>query len=271
MASHSFKEKVVAITGASSGIGKELALRLAKQGARLALGARNLEKQEEVAAMCRQQGAKALAVKLDVADKESCREFIEKTIAEYGRLDILVNNAGISMWAYFEEFTNLKPFEEIMQVNYFGSLYCTFYALPHLKKYRGQIVGISSLTGKTGVPTRSGYAASKHAMAGFFDTLRIELKNTGVSVTMIYPGFVATEVRKRAFGADGKSLEESPLDETATMTVEKCVDLMMPAIAKRKREVVMSAKAKAGLWLKLLAPGLVDRIALNAVSKGKRK
>jgi short-subunit dehydrogenase len=222
-----------------------------------------------VAQQCRQLGGGALALKLDVADKESCRNFIEKTAEQYGRIDILVNNAGISMWAYFEEFTDLTPFEEIMQVNYFGSLYCTHYALPYLKKSKGLIVGISSLTGKTGVPTRSGYAASKHAMAGFFDTLRIELKDSGVSVTMIYPGFVSTEVRKRAVGADGKPLKESPLDETATMTVEKCVDLMMPAIAKRKREVVMTARAKAGLWLKLLAPGLVDKIALKAV-KGKK-
>ncbi|UBM61263.1 SDR family oxidoreductase [Candidatus Sulfidibacterium hydrothermale] len=266
----SFQDKVVAITGASSGIGKELAVRLAEQGAWLALGARNLEKQEETAALCRQKGGKALALQLDVAQKESCRNFIEKTVAEYGRIDVLVNNAGISMWAYFEEFTDVTPFEEIMKVNYFGSLYCTFYALPYLKKTKGRLVGVSSLTGKTGVPTRSGYAASKHAMAGFFDTLRIELKDTGVSVTMIYPGFVATEVRKRAFGADGKSLDESPLDESTTMTVEKCVSLMIPAIAKRKREVVMTTKAKIGLWLKLLAPGLVDKIALKAVSKGKK-
>jgi short-subunit dehydrogenase len=269
MAKNSLREKVVAITGASSGIGKELALRMAGEGARLALGARNREKLEKAAAACREKGVEAIAIPLDVAKKESCRNFIEKTVEYYGRLDILVNNAGISMWAYFEEFTDLTPFEEIMQVNYFGSLYCTHYALPYLKKSKGQIVGVSSLTGKTGVPTRSGYAASKHAMAGFFDTLRIELKDSGISVTMIYPGFVSTEVRKRAVGPDGKPLKESPLDETATMTVEKCVDLMMPAIKKRKREVVMTAKAKAGLWLKLLAPGWVDRMALKAVRRKK--
>ena len=265
-----FHNKVIVITGASSGIGKELAIRLAEKGALLALGARNLKKQEETAEYCRQKGGKAFAFQLDVAQKESCRNFIEKTVETYGRIDILVNNAGISMWAYFDEFTDITPFEEIMQVNYFGSLYCTFYALPYLKQTKGQLVGVSSLTGKTGVPTRSGYAASKHAMAGFFDTLRIELKNTGVGVTMIYPGFVATEVRKRAFGVDGKPLDESPLDESSTMTVKKCVDLMIPAIAKRKREVVMTTRAKAGLWLKLLFPGWVDHIALKAVSKKKK-
>ncbi len=271
MAKYSFQDQVVIITGASAGIGKELALQLAEKGAWLALGARNLEKLEAVADMCLQKGGRALVARLDVADKESCRVFIEKTVDEYGRIDLLVNNAGISMWAYFEEFTDLRPFEQIMQVNYFGSLYCTFYALPYLRKTKGRLVGISSLTGKTGVPTRSGYAASKHAVAGFFDTLRIELKNTGVSVTMIYPGFVATDVRRLAMGSDGKSLGKSPLDESGTMTVEECVNLMIPAIANRKRELVMTLKGKLGLWLKLIAPGLVDRIALKAVSKKNTK
>jgi short-subunit dehydrogenase len=270
MAKYSFQNQVVVLTGASSGIGKELALRLAGEGALLVLGARNVEKLETVAGMCRQKGGKALAVQLDVADKESCQNLIEKSVAEFGKIDVLINNAGISMWSYFEAFTDVTPFEKIMQVNYFGSLYCTFYALPYLKKSKGRLVGVSSLTGKTGVPTRSGYAASKHAMAGFFDTLRIELKDTGVSVTMIYPGFVATDVRKYALGSNGKSLGESPLDETGTMTVEKCVDLMMPAIAKRKRELVMTLKGRLGLWLKLIAPGLVDSIALKAVSKKKQ-
>lgn len=267
MGKYSFQNQVVIITGASSGIGKELALQLAAKGALLALGARNMEKLEKVAEACRQKGGRAVAVQLDVADKESCRTFIEKSVEEFGKIDLLVNNAGISMWAYFEEFTDLTPFERIMQVNYFGSLYCTFYALPFLKKTKGRLVGVSSLTGKTGVPTRSGYAASKHAVAGFFDTLRIELKETGVSVTMIYPGFVATDVRKLAMGSDGEPLGKSPLDETGTMTVEKCVSLMIPAIAKRKRELVMTLKGRLGLWLKLIAPGLVDRIALKAVSK----
>ncbi len=271
MAKYSFQDQVVIITGASAGIGKELALRLAEKGACLALGARNLGRLKAVAETCRQKGGRALAVQLDVSDKEGCRVFVEKTVEEYGKIDLLINNAGISMWAYFEEFTDLTPFEQIMQVNYFGSLYCTFYALPYLRKTKGRLVAISSLTGKTGVPTRSGYAASKHAIAGFFDTLRIELKDTGVSVTMIYPGFVATDVRKLAMGSNGKSLGKSPLDESGTMTVEKCVNLMIPAIANRKRELVMTLKGKLGLWLKLIAPGLVDRIALKAVSKKNTK
>jgi len=196
----SFRENVVVITGASSGIGRELAFQLADQGAWLSLAARNAERLESAAAQCRERGGKALVVPTDVSQQGQCRNLIERTVAEYDRIDALINNAGITMWARFDELQDLSLLEWIMQVNYLGSLYCTYYALPYLKQTRGRIVGVSSLTGKTGVPTRSGYAASKHAMVGFFDSLRIELADDGVSVTMIYPGFVATEARKRALG-----------------------------------------------------------------------
>jgi len=163
----------------------------------------------------------------------------------------------------------LSIFEKIMRVNYLGSLYCTHYALPHLKASRGQIVAVSSLTGKTGVPIRSGYAASKHAVVGFFDSLRIELASSGVDVTIVYPGFVATETRVRAFGPDGKPLGNSPVREKEVMTVEECVDLMLPAIQKRKRELVMTLRGKVGQYVKLFAPGLVDAIARKAIEAGK--
>jgi len=264
-----FKDNVVIITGASSGIGKELALQLAHQGAKLALAARHLNTLEPVAEECLKRGGEAMAVLTDVADNKQCEKLIDKTIARYGRIDTLVNNAGLSMWARFDEISDLSLFEKIMQVNYFGSLYCTWYALPHLKKSKGRLVGVSSLTGKTGVPTRTGYAASKHAMAGFFDSLRVELRGQGVSVTMIYPGFVATEVRKRAFGKDGKALGESHLEESGVMTVEECVSQMIPVIANRRRELVMTTRGKLGMWLKLIAPALVDKIALWSVEKGR--
>jgi short-subunit dehydrogenase len=266
-----FKDNVVIITGASSGIGEELAYRLAGQGACLALAARNGELLEEVAEKCRDKGGKAIAIPTDVAEEAQCKNLIDRTIGKFGRLDTLVNNAGITMWAKFEDLEDLSYVEKIMQVNYFGSVYCTHYALSHLKQSKGRIVGVSSLTGKTGVPTRSGYAASKHAMAGFFDTLRIELAEYGITVTMIYPGFVATDVRNRAFGADGKPLgtENNPVQEDKVMTVEKCVDIMLNAMEKRKREVVMTTRAKIGLWLKLIAPSMIDNIARKAIERGK--
>ena len=173
------------------------------------------------------------------------------------------------MWAMFDDVTDLSIFEKIMRTNYLGSVYCTHYALPHLKASRGQIVSVSSLTGKNGVPTRSGYAASKHAMVGFFDTLRIELGDDGVDVTMIYPDFVATETRARAFGADGKPLGKSPVREDEIMTVEQCVDLMLPAIQKRKRELVMTLRAKVGQYIKPFAPKLIDNVARKAIQAGK--
>jgi short-subunit dehydrogenase len=264
-----FLKKAVIITGASAGIGRELSLMLAEQGAWLALAARNAEKLEEVAAQCRQRGGKAVVVPTDVTEQSRCRNLIERTVVEYSRIDVLINNAGISMWARFNEITDLSLIEQIMRVNYFGSVYCTHYALPFLKETQGRIVGISSLTGKTGVPTRSGYAASKHAMAGFFDTLRIELAGYGVSVTMIYPGFVATEVRQRAFAKNGEPLRISPVREDEVMTVETCARLIVQAAVQRKREVVMTLRGKLGMWLKLIAPGLVDRIVRKAIEEGR--
>jgi short-subunit dehydrogenase len=264
-----FNDKVFVITGASAGIGKALALQLSQHKAKLALGARNQEKLQEAAKECKKNGAEVIAVSVDVAIEESCRNFIKKTVETFGKIDVLINNAGITMWAYFDQIKNMDILHHIMQVNYMGSVYCTHYALPYLKKSKGRIVGISSLTGKSGVPTRSGYAASKHAMAGFFDTLRIELKNSGVSVTMVYPGFVSTEVRQRALGPDGKPLGKSPVKEKKVMSPEKCASLILPAIAKRKRELVMTTRGKLGIWLKLIAPSLVDSIAEKAIEKGK--
>ena len=266
-----FRDNVVVVTGASAGIGAELARQLAAGGAWLALAARGAARLEEVAAECRALGGKALAVPTDVGEEAQCRALVERTVAEYGRLDTLVNNAGIGMWARFDEITDLSIFERVMRVNYLGSVYCTHHALPHLKRSRGRIVGVSSLTGRTGVPTRSAYAASKHAMAGLFDTLRIELDGTGVSVTMIYPGFVATEIRERAFGPDGRPLGagNSPVREREVMTAEECARRIVDAAAARRREVVMTARARVGMWLKLIAPGAVDRIARRAIARGR--
>ncbi|HEX2206871.1 MAG TPA: SDR family oxidoreductase [Longimicrobium sp.] len=264
-----FRDNVVIITGASDGIGREVALRLADQGAWLALAARDAARLEAVAAGCRTRGGRAIAVPTDVGDQAQCRRLVERTVEEYGRVDTLVNNAGVSMWARFDQVTDLAPFETMMRVNYMGSVWCTHAALPHLKRTRGRIVGVSSLTGRAGVPTRSGYAASKHAMAGFFDSLRIELADDGVSVTMVYPGFVSTGIRQRAFGPDGKPLAVNPVREAEVMTPEECARQIVAAAAGRRRELVMTARGKVGQWIKLIAPGLVDRIAKKAIEQGR--
>ena len=269
MQESAFRENVAVVTGASSGIGRAVALQLADQGAWLALAGTRADALEAVAEQCRQRGGRALAVPTDVADPDQCAALIRRTEGEYGRLDTLLNNAGISQWARFEEIQNLAPFEQMMRVNYLGAVYCTHHALPLLQRSRGRLAAISSLAGRTGVPTRSGYAASKHAMTGFFDSLRIELADSGVSVTVVYPGFVATEIRTRAFGADGRPLGMSPVQEEEVMTAEECAGLTITALAGRKRELVMTRRGRLGLWLRLIAPGVVDRIARNAIEQGK--
>lgn len=268
MRSAPFLDNVVVLTGASAGIGRSLALQLAAQGANLALAARDAAELEAAAAECRAAGGAALAVPTDVADEAQCAWLIERAVGEFGRVDTLVNNAGVSMWARFDELASVAPLERIMRVNYFGAVYCTYHALPHLKRTRGRIVGVSSLTGKAGVPTRTGYAASKHAMAGFFDSLRIELDGTGVTVTMIYPGFVATGVRRHAFAADGRPLGASPVQEGSVMTPDECARQIAAAAGRRKREVVMTARAKIGQWIRLVAPGVTDQIARRAIERG---
>ncbi|WP_088892447.1 SDR family oxidoreductase [Leptolyngbya ohadii] len=260
-----FANKTIVLTGASAGIGQSLALRLAEQGANLVLAARNQAALEQTAQACMKAGGKAIAVATNVAQPEDCQQLIDKTIATFGQLDILVNNAGISMITNFEQVTDLSIFEQIMQVNYLGAVYCTHFALPYLKANRGLLVSISSLCGKTAVPTRSGYVASKHAMQGFFDTLRIELQGSGVDVLVISPGFVATDIRERALGADGSALGQSPRNESqGTMSVDECVRQIIGAMERRKREHIMTLKGKLIPWGKLIAPGIVDRLAAYA-------
>jgi short-subunit dehydrogenase len=269
MADSVFRDNVVIITGASAGIGLEIAKMLAAEGAKLVLAARSPVLLAEAAEACRNAGAQVVAVPTDVADRDQCSRLIEKAVAEFGRIDTLINNAGISMHARFDELHDIEAIEHITAINYFGSVYCTWYALPYLKKTRGRLVAVSSLTGKNGVPTRTLYAGTKHAMAGFFDSLRIELKNDGVSVTVIYPGFVATDIAERALGPDGKPLGTRPVVKNAIMSVEECARQTIKAAAERKREVIMTRRARLGMLVKALWPDIVDRIAERGIKRGR--
>src|SRR5258706_8740369 len=262
-----FSGKVIAITGASEGIGAELARQLSGKGVWLALAARNLEKLEAVAADCRARGAEAAAIRCDVSAEHDCRNFVEEAARRYSSLDILINNAGVSGHARFEEVTDFAWYEAMMRVNYMGSLYCTRYALPHLKKRRGQIVAISSLAGKVGVPGRTAYSPTKAAQAFFFEALRLELQDSGVDVTIVYPGVVATNIRLHGYGPDGVQAGKSGLREDKAMPGEECARQILAATHARKRELVMTLQARIGLWLKLIAPKMVDRMILKAVNK----
>jgi short-subunit dehydrogenase len=240
--------KVVVVTGASQGIGKALSLELAAQRPRLVLAARDEGALEEVA---------------------SCRALVQRTVEGFGGIDVLVNNAGMGMLARFEDVTDLSLYERLMRVNYLGSVYPTFYALPHLKRSRGQVVAVSSLAGLAGVPMRTAYAATKHAQIGFFDSLRVELMGTGVSVTVVAPYFVQSEIRRRSPGPDGRTVEASPVKEGEIMSAEECARRIVRAMEKRQRMLVMTLKGKLGRWVKLVVPGLVDRMAAAAVRKGR--
>ena len=188
-------------------------------------------------------------------------------MAHFGRLDILVNNAGIGSSGLFEEITDLTIFDTLMRVNYLGSVWCTAHALPHLKQSKGRLVAISSLTGLTGVPKRTAYAATKHAMAGFFDSLRIELDGSGVTVTMVYPGFVFSEINQRALSPDGTPFGDRGYirRKGETMETDRCGRLILSAVAHRDRDLVMTWRGKIGRLLKLISPKLVDRIAKGVI------
>jgi short-subunit dehydrogenase len=262
--------KSIVVTGASSGIGKALCLALAPQGPRLVLAARDAARLEEVAAACRAAGAETLVVPTDVTSIDACRRLVDRTVEAFGSLDVLVNNAGVSMMARFDAIADLSIYERLMTVNYLGCVYPTHFALPHLKKSRGQIVVMSSLAGLTGVPTRTGYAASKHAVFGFFDSLRIELEEFGVSVTIVAPYFVLSEIHRRSAGPDGKALGKSPMQEDKIMTAEQCAALTVAGMEKRERLVVTNWRGgRVSRLLRIFAPGLVDRLAQKAVREGK--
>jgi short-subunit dehydrogenase len=261
--------KAIVVTGASQGIGKALCLELAAQRPKIVLAARDAAALEAVAAQCRSRGAETLVVPTDVGDEASCRALVERAVERFSGVDVLVNNAGMGMLARFEDVTDLSLYERLMRVNYLGSVYPTFYALPHLARSRGQIVAVSSLAGLSGVPMRTAYAATKHAQVGFFDSLRIELRDAGVSVTVIAPYFVQSEIRRRSPGPDGRTVEASPVREAEVMSAEECARLVVRAMERRQRMLVMSLKGKLGRWVKLVAPGLVDRMAAEAVRKGR--
>jgi short-subunit dehydrogenase len=264
-----FTNKVIVVTGASEGIGRALCLALAPQRPKLAIAARNEGRLNELMKEVESKGAQALIVPTDVTSEEACNRLIRMTIEKWGSIDVLVNNAGRTMWTNFEDITDTSIFEKMIRLNYLGSVYCTYYALPHLKKSKGLIVAVSSVAGLTGIPTRTAYAASKHALFGFFDSLRIELDGTGVSVTMVAPAFVLSEIHRRALGHDGKPLGKSPLQEDKIMTAQTCAALIVKAMENRDRLLLMSLRAKVGRWIRLVSPQLVDNVAKKAIREKK--
>ncbi len=262
---NNFAGKSVLITGASEGIGRALALELAPLGARLALNARSAQPLQATARDCMALGAEAVALPGDVSQRQDCQGLIGATLERFGRIDVLVNNAGITMWSRFDAVVDFSVFERLLAVNYLGPVWLTAAALPHLKQTRGLIVAIASIAGLTGVPERTGYAASKHALVGFFESLRIELRGSGVAVSIVAPDFVVSQIHRRAIGPDGKPLGKTPMQESRIMSADQCAHLTVRAMQRRQRLAILSARGRVGRWARLIAPGVVDRIAQRAI------
>ena len=263
-----YKDKIIILTGASQGIGKALALALSPQGPTLVLAARDEAALRVVESQCRALGATTFVFPTDVTDEAQCRSLIRRTVEVAGGIDVLIHNAGGGMNARFDEMTDISVFEKLMRLNYLGPVYLTHEALPHLKKARGQIVVVSSVAGLTGVPLRTAYSGSKHAVFGLFESLRIELAEHGVSVTMIAPDFVQSEIHIRAYGPDGRPVGESTIAERVAMPANECAALIVAAMEGRQRLLITSMRGKAGRFVRLLAPGLIDRIAYRAIRRG---
>ncbi|MFI5196517.1 MAG: SDR family oxidoreductase [Chitinophagales bacterium] len=252
------KDKVVVITGGSSGIGKALADVALAGGAKVAVCARNTDKLQSAFT----KSGYLFCFKADVSVEADCKAFIEAVVNHWGGVDVLINNAGISMRALFAD-ADLAVIKELMDVNFWGTVYCTKYALPSVMQRKGVITGISSIAGYRGLPGRTGYSASKFAMQGFLEALRTELLHTGVHVMWVSPGFTASNIRNVARSGDGSAQAESPLDEAKLMSAEECARIIMDAIEKRKRTVVMTGQGKLAVWLNKLFPALADKLVFN--------
>lgn len=257
--------KVVLITGASSGIGRALAAECASQGAKLALAARRVDRLEEFAREF--PDTEVLSVATDVTSEKDCENFIEQSYKRFGRVDVLINNAGISMRAMFES-VDLDVIRSLMDVNFWGTVYCSKFALPYLLESRGSLVGIISIAGHIGLPARTGYAASKFAVRGFLDTVRIETLKKGLHVLVAAPGFTSSEVREKSLQADGNSQGKSPRNEGKMMSSEECARIIIKGIKKRKRSIVMTfVEGKVSVFLGKFFPSLLDKLTYNHMAK----
>ncbi len=259
-----FKDKVVLVTGASSGIGRALVSEALQQGAFVVLAARSLADMQK--AVEGYDKNRFMIVKTDVAKESDCARLLEKATTRFGRLDVLINNAGVSMRALFAD-AELSVLERLMQVNFWGAVYCTKYALPHLLRSGGSVVGVSSIAGYKGLPARSGYSASKFALQGFLECLRIENRKTGLHVLIACPGFTSSNIRKTALSKDGSMQGEFPREEAKMMPPETVACHILRAVAKRKRTLVLTRQGRLTVWLSKFFPAWTDKLVYDHMAK----
>ncbi len=261
------KKKVVIITGASSGIGLALAKEFAKQGSKLVLAARSVDKLKELEKEFNSKGIETIGVATDVSKEEDCKNLVKKAIEKFNGIDILINNAGLSMRALFQD-VDLTVLRQLMDVNFWGTVYCTKYALPYLLESKGSVTGISSIAGFIGLPARTGYSASKFAMHGFLETLRVENLKKGLHVLIAAPGFTASNIRKTALTNDGSQQGETPRKEDKMMSAEEVALHVVNAIKKRKSTLILTfVEGKLTVWLKKWMPRLLEKLTYNHMAK----
>ncbi len=261
------QNKVVVITGGSSGIGRACAEVFGKAGAKIVITGRNEQNLQEVALQLNQLQIACLPIIADVTNENDCVHVISDTIHHFGKIDVLINNAGISMRALFED-CELSVIRKVMETNFWGMVYMTKFALPHIIHSKGSIVGISSIAGYRGLPARTGYSASKFAMNGFLEALRTELIPKKVHVLIAAPGFTASNIRKTALAKDGSQQGESPRDEEKMMSAEKVAMCILHAVKKRKKELILTSQGKLTVWLNRCLPiTLMDKLVFNALKK----
>ncbi|QKJ30472.1 SDR family oxidoreductase [Mucilaginibacter mali] len=263
------KDKVVIITGASSGIGRSLAYEFARRGASLVLAARQYVSLCQICEDIQKQfPVKAIAVQCDVSAEADCAQLVKQAITTFERVDVLINNAGISMRALFND-VDLAVLKTLMDVNFWGTVYCTKYALPEILKTKGSIVGVSSIAGYKGLPGRTGYSASKFAMNGFLDSLRVENLKAGVHVMTACPGFTASNIRNTALAKDGSQQGESSLDEQKMMSSDEVARLIADGVENRSRTLIMTGQGKLTVTLSKFIPAVLDKLVYNVFAKEK--
>ena len=260
------KNKLVIITGASSGIGKACAEKFAQEGANLVLAARSADKLREIAENIARYGVEVLPVVTDVSKEEDCKNLVEKALIKFGKIDVLVNNAGISMRASFSDL-DISVLKKVMDVNFWGTVYCTRYAIASLLENKGSVVGVSSIAGYKGLPGRTGYSSSKFAMHGFLESLRIENIKKGLNVLIACPGFTASNIRNTALSADGSSQGETPRDEQKMMQPEEVAMHIVSAVKYRKDRLTLTFSGKLTVLLNKFFPKWVDKLVYNHMSK----
>ena len=260
------KDKVVIVTGSSGGIGKALAYKFASMGSHVVLNGRNHDKLYSIHQDLRSKGFSAIVIPGDVSSESDCRILIEETISEFGRIDVLINNAGVSMRALFAE-TDLSVIRKVMDINFWGTVYCTKYAIDHIITSKGSIVGISSVAGKKGLPGRTGYSASKFAMEGFLESLRLENAMKGIHVLVACPGFTASKIRESSLNASGSSQKESPREEKKMMTAQQVAEKVYTSIVLRKRDLILTKQGKLAIFINKFFPKWADKLTFDHMSK----